>query len=301
MDTQTHITLSRLLSRLDAQQVPHTSYERAKTQRNIEHARTLLLTLEKQSATIRIQNQRQDAQADLQRKRESIKGLSARLEAAEAEDSEEDDESEADDVHAQAVSYEPARKDTDSGIDTGQTPAMQAQILSQQAEQAQHRSQQPQSTPTPSELRPRRQQPPLQASDNRSAASTTAREALFSGRSQSQEPSRSNLSKSETMLSHNRTEQENLTTSLLSLASALKQSSQQFGASLETEKETLRRAEGGLDKSAQGMEAAEKKMGALRRMSEGQGWWGRVKLYGFIFALWVFCFLVVFVGPKIRL
>jgi len=41
-------------------------------------------------------------------------------------------------------------------------------------------------------------------------------------------------------------------------------------------------------------------MGMLRKMSEGQGWWGRIKLYAFIFGLWVVCFLVVFVGPKLR-
>ena len=75
-----------------------------------------------------------------------------------------------------------------------------------------------------------------------------------------------------------------------------------FGSSsLEAEKDVLKRAEGGLDKSSQGMEAAERRMSMLRRMSEGQGWWGRIKLYAFIFGLWVACFLVVFVGPKIRL
>ena len=88
---------------------------------------------------------------------------------------------------------------------------------------------------------------------------------------------------------------------MLSLAQALKQSAQQMGVSIESEKDIMKRAEGGLDKSAQGMEAAERRMGMLRRMSEGQGWWGRVKLYGFIFALWVGCFLVVFLGPKLRL
>lgn len=303
MDSQTQITLTRLLSRLDAQQTPHTTYERAKQQHNIEHARTLLLTLEKQSATIRTQSQRQEVQADLQRKREVIKRLGARLQEAQDEDSEEDeDQDEGSDVeggqHGRDVSYEPARKDTDAGLDTGQTPAMQAEVLSQQAQQTQQQQQQPPS------LRSRNPQTFLSASDNRSAASTTARETLFSGRPKdttTTTTTKSNLSKSETLLTHNRTEQENLTTSLLSLASALKTSSLQFSSSLETEKEVLKRAEGGLDKSAQGMEAAERKMGTLRRMSEGQGWWGRIKLYGFIFGLWVVCFVLVFAGPKIRL
>lgn len=297
MDAQTQITLARLLSRLESQSIPHTSYERAKQQRNIEHARTLLLTLEKQSATVRVQSQRQDIQVDLQQKRNIIKQLSARLQEAEQEDSE-DDEDEESEGEGIPTRYEPARKDTDAGLDTGQTPSMQAEVLSQQAE-AQTQQDRSSAQTQPSDLRSRK---PLSASDNRSAASTTAREQLFGSRTTDQPTTqKSDLSKSETLLTHNRTEQENLTTSLLSLASALKSSSLQFSSSLETEKEVLKRAEGGLDKSAQGMEAAERKMGALRRMSEGQGWWGRVKLYGFIFALWVFCFLVVFVGPKIRL
>lgn len=286
MDAQTQTTLMRLLSHLSAQPPPATPYTRAKTQRNVEYARTLLLTLEKQSATVRVQSQRQAIQADLQGKRDVIKALSERVREAEdlkeAEDSE-DDEDETENGAGVGVSYAPARQDTEIGIDTGQTPAMRAEVVSQEA-QAQQEQQ------VPSSLRPRR---PPQASDNRSAASTTAREMLFSGRptpTSTKDPT--NLSQSETLLSHNRTEQENLTTSLLSLASALKTSSLNFSSSLETEKEVLRRAEGGLDQSARGMEAAERRMGALRRMSEGQGWWGRVKLYGFIAGLWVACFLV---------
>jgi hypothetical protein len=84
------------------------------------------------------------------------------------------------------------------------------------------------------------------------------------------------------------------------MASALKQSSQSFSSSLEAEKSVLDRAGEGLDKSAVGMEAAGKKMGVLRRMSEGQGWWGRIMLYAWIAGLWVVAFLLVFVGPKLR-
>ena len=63
----------------------------------------------------------------------------------------------------------------------------------------------------------------------------------------------------------------------------------------------LRRAEGGLDNSASGMEAADRKMGTLRRMTEGKGWLARMKLYGIIAGLWLACFLLVFLGPKLRL
>ena len=294
MDTTSPITLNRLLARLDhtllspdseqLSRLRNSQYERNKVGANVEHARTLLLALEKQSSAIRVQTQRQQIQADLQAKRELIKRLNARLQELnelnedDDEDSEEDEENEV----ANAIpSYAPARPDAQDGLDTGPPP-------------------EPLISPPPpasSELRSRN---PLQASDNRSQASTTARESLFAARPTPPQYS-SNLSQTETLLSHNRTEQETLTTGLLGLAKALKESSLQFSSSLENEKDVLKRAEGGLDKSSQGMEAAERKMGMLRRMSEGQGWWGRIKLYGFIFGLWVGCFLVVFVGPKIRL
>jgi hypothetical protein len=48
------------------------------------------------------------------------------------------------------------------------------------------------------------------------------------------------------------------------------------------------------------MEAAGKRMGLLKRMSEGKGWWGRIMLYAWIGGLWVVAILLVFVGPKLR-
>ena len=293
MDSSSVVTLNRLLSRLDhtllspddeqLRRIRGSQYERNKVGANIEHARTLLLTLEKQSSTVRIQTQRQQIQSDLQSKRELIKRLNARLQELnqlgdeeEDEDSEEEDSESGEDVMA---SYAPARKDAQDGIDAGGSDGPQIP-----------------DPPPESELRSRR---PLQASDNRDAASTSAREQLFTNRPQPKQDS--TLPQSETMLSHNRTEQETLTTSLIGLAKALKDSSIHFSSSLEAEKDVLKRAEGGLDKSSQGMEAAGRKMSMLRRMSEGQGWWGRIKLYAFIFGLWVACFLLVFVGPKIRL
>ncbi|KAK3716041.1 hypothetical protein LTR37_006771 [Vermiconidia calcicola] len=295
MDTSSTVTLNRLLSRLDStllastdseqlQRLRGSQYERNKVGANIEHARTLLLTLERQASTVKVQTQRQQIQADLQGKREVVKRLNARLtelnQSGDEEDDEEDsDEDGSEEEQVRTASYAPARSDAQDGLNTGgdEPPAPNPQQFPQQ---------QP-------ELRSRN--PQLQASDNRSAASTTSREQLFADRNPT------NLPQNETLLSHNRSEQETLTTGLLGLARALKESSLQFSSSLETEKDVLKRAEGGLDKSAQGMEAAERKMSMLRRMSEGQGWLGRLKLYGFIFGLWIVCFLVVFIGPKLRL
>ncbi|KAK0337662.1 hypothetical protein LTR94_003746 [Friedmanniomyces endolithicus] len=288
MDTASQTTLTRLLTKLDQSlldpatadlRLRHSQYERNRVSANIEYARTLLLTLEKQSAAVRAQTQRQQAQADLQRKREVIKRLQARLQELNQLD-EADDESESDDdeegedgqVEGGVSAYAPARKDTEAGLDTGGPQG--SRVDGAQAQ----------------ELRNRR---PLSASDNLTAASSTAREQHFTGRTKEAEPSTSDLNRTEALMSHNRTEQETLTTGLIGLARALKESSLHFSSSLEAEKDVLRRQ--------RGMEAAEQKMGMLRRMSEGQGWWGRIKLYAFIFGLWFAAFALVFIGPKLRL
>lgn len=103
----------------------------------------------------------------------------------------------------------------------------------------------------------------------------------------------------ETLDTHRR-EQEDITNSLLSLATQLKSSSQAFQSSLESEKSVLTRAVEGLDRTTGNMEAAERRMGMLRRMTEGKGWWGRMMLYAWIFGLWIVAVLIVLIGPKLR-
>lgn len=104
----------------------------------------------------------------------------------------------------------------------------------------------------------------------------------------------------EDALSAHRHEQEDLTSSLLALATQLKTSSQSFQSQLESEKSVLARAVDGIDRTASNMDAAERRMGLLRRMTEGKGWWGRMMLYAWIFAGWALAILIVFVGPKLR-
>jgi hypothetical protein len=108
------------------------------------------------------------------------------------------------------------------------------------------------------------------------------------------------LAKTEAALSHERNEQESLTTNLLDMAKLLKQQSIHFGETLEGDKSVVDRALAGLDKNSLNMDAASQRMGTLRRMTEGKGWWDRMKLYGIIGGLWLIAFLIVFVGPKIR-
>ena len=94
--------------------------------------------------------------------------------------------------------------------------------------------------------------------------------------------------------------QASLTTSLLTLAQQLKASSTSFSASLDADKGSLERAGDGLDRNTSGMDAAGRRMGLLKRMSEGRGWWGRMMLYAWIGGLWVVAILLVGVGPKLR-
>ena len=230
MDATQQASLTRLLSHLENtilssspdRKLAHSPYERKRVSVNIEHARTLLLTLEKQSSTVRIQTQRQAIQVDLQRKREVVKALGRRLEeleklgAQEDSDSDSEDEEDGDDAGSALREYAPARTDADAGIERGEPQEPRI------------------SEPQQSELRARK---PLSSADNRSAASTTARQDLFAGRKQHPD-----VEDTETLMSHNRTEQEALTNGLLGLARALKESSVNFGASLESEKEVLKRA-----------------------------------------------------------
>lgn len=119
---------------------------------------------------------------------------------------------------------------------------------------------------------------------------------LFSARPQPQ----SSLQTREALMTSQSAEQELIKSSLVDLASALRASNVDFGRALGEEKAVLDRAAQGLDRNALGLESAERKMGTLRKMTEGQGLYGRIKLYAIIAALWVAAFLLVFVGPKLR-
>ena len=108
------------------------------------------------------------------------------------------------------------------------------------------------------------------------------------------------VEQTEKMLSFNRSEQEDLTASLLTMAQALKVSSEQFATSLDSEKDVLGRASEGLEKNSSGMQAAEKRMTTLRRMTEGRGWIGRMLMYACIAGLWMMALIIVGFLPKLR-
>lgn len=110
----------------------------------------------------------------------------------------------------------------------------------------------------------------------------------------------SSIASKEKALSSDRAEQDDITASLLALTQQLKAAQTSFHGTIVGEKQHLEMAVEGLDRNLDNIDAAGKKMGMLRRMTEGRGWWGRIMLYGYIAGLWLVAFLLVFVGPKIR-
>ena len=94
--------------------------------------------------------------------------------------------------------------------------------------------------------------------------------------------------------------QEQITSSLVDMATQLKQQARKFQFSLDQDKSLLDRALEGLDRNVSGLEAASKNMAFLKRMSEGEGLWGRLKLYAIIAGMWVAAIMLVFIGPKLR-
>ncbi|TVY27200.1 hypothetical protein LHYA1_G004652 [Lachnellula hyalina] len=293
----TTITLTRLLTRLhqtliipnEATETKlHTSsIEREKLGTSIEYANGLLLELEQEALNIKNPNKKQETQAELFKKRELILRLEERL--GEYEDvgnddqalEEEGDASEGEDLlGADTPSSSPSRASAPSPT---QTPEPISPIDSQPPIQSQPRPQ----TETESTLRARN--PTL----------FEARSELL-GTSSATSTGPPITSTTEALLTHNRTEQEALTTSLLNMAAALKSSSKAFSSSLESEKDIVDRAAEGMDKNTTGLEQASRKMGMLRSMSEGKGWWGRILLYAWIAGLAVLAFALVFVGPKLR-
>ncbi|MCJ1299095.1 hypothetical protein MMC08_001886 [Hypocenomyce scalaris] len=260
------VNLTRLLSRLEQKvlssepdpRLRRSSYERAKTSANLEHARTLLLRLEHESSAIKIQSRKQAAQSELLQKRHLIKRLTERLydlnrvNAGEVQDS-----SDSEDLLGEDVLTEP----TSSVLSPARDPSTSISLDRRK------------DTPPPTSTLRNRHAP--------SSSSTTAH--------------------TETLLDHNRIEQESLTETLLSVATALKANAGAFAADLEGEdREILDRASQGLEKNTGGMEGAAGRMGLLRRMTEGKGWWGRLKMYVWIAALWILALGVVFVMPKLR-
>lgn len=105
----------------------------------------------------------------------------------------------------------------------------------------------------------------------------------------------------EKLLENHDAEQESLTNSLLSLAQALKVSANAFSEELAASTPLVDRAAAALDKSVGGMEAAGKRMGMLRKVTEGRGFLSRLSLWAWIAILWLAVILIMGLMPKLRI
>ncbi|KAK4138214.1 hypothetical protein BT67DRAFT_430878 [Trichocladium antarcticum] len=108
------------------------------------------------------------------------------------------------------------------------------------------------------------------------------------------------ISTQEAILDHHRAEQDALSESILKLASDLKLSSQAFSASLDQDRALVDRAGQGIARTGERMAGVTRRLGVLTRMTEGEGWWGRMRLYAIVWGLMVVLVLVVGVLPKLR-
>lgn len=197
------------------------------------------------------------------------------------------------DVHTQAMGgndvarddQPPARGDREKAVDTLD------HFLSEKPE-----------TITSHDLRPRGKQPAPSDSGKQPQGIDTAqttgasRSLLFGNRAKEV----SHVSTTEAILDHQRKEQEVVTEDLLRMASQLKINSQKFGEVLQEDTEALGHAAKGLGKNELSLEAAARRMGAITKMTEGKGWYGRIMLYAWIYGLMIVLVLLVFVLPKLR-
>lgn len=265
---------------------------------NIEYARTLLLRLEQDALQIKIQNKKQEAQADLVRKRDALDRLSERLsDLNQLGDFEFDSEgsSEGEDLLGEDTPGEGDETSTDDQNDL--TPPPTASSIAQSTESLDHVARS--NLDLYRDPEKKQDEAVVKSSTLRARNLRNDRAELFAPTTSTAQ-STSISHTTETLLTHNRTEQETLTNSLLSMARQLKASSSAFASSLEEEKTILARATEGLDRNELGMEAAQKRMGYLRSMTEGKGWLGRMLMYAWIAGLAVLALVIVFVLPKLR-
>jgi outer membrane biosynthesis protein TonB len=276
--------------------------------KNVEYARSLLTQLERSLPQIKPLDRKHEAQAEIARDKQLLKRIQiifdeedAKAEAKQDEDDETEDDDEWKELFSKPVvekTISPVSQPKDQQTPTLSSDSQEEVKGAKEARQTSNTSvtaitttpapaPHPSSTtqPAPPTLRNRRTTQPAPPSTEKAAATGS---------------STTKISETETELSTHRLEQEDLTSSLLSLASQLKSSSQSFQSTLEGEKSALDRAVSGIDRTSATMEAAGRRMGMLRKMTEGQGLWGRMMLYAWIFGLWVVAILIVYVGPKLR-
>lgn len=271
-------------------------YHRTKWLHNVEGTRTLLLQLERKAQTIRVQRTKHEVIKDLAEKRAVIKRLRNRIEEIGRE--------------AETMSIDNTKppfqdEEGETLFDYLQNQAESKDLLGPT-----------QNAPDDADLTEGR--PVTKVEEEASLRDTKAekrpREELFnssnlrrripgqddSSESKAQTSGFSNLPATERSLRDSSRIHEDIATSLVNMATQLKQEQRKLQFSLQQDSGILGRAMEGLDVSLSGMEAASKNMKFLTRMSEEEGWFGRMKLYAMIFGMWITAFVLVFAGPKLR-
>ncbi|KAL2878254.1 hypothetical protein SGCOL_006506 [Colletotrichum sp. CLE4] len=312
-------------------------FERARLNSNLEYARSLLTRVEQEALHVKLLSRRQDMQVDLNRKRELLERLVDRMHDLEQlHEDEDDNSSDEEDILADIIptpsesmdsrstdiptDNTPEDDDDDDDDDEPEIPDLPPPVSAvprdpsepptAPARSATEPSPAPQTHTTPDSggtktTQTLRSRGPARPDSPSATTTATARAALFaSRRSNTMKSSASGPTSStataEAILDHQRAEQDALSESILKMASALKASSQKFSSTLEQDKGVVSRAADGMDKTERSMDAASRRMGTLRKMTEGKGWWGRMILYAWVYGLMVGLILLVFVMPKLR-
>ena len=268
-------------------------FHRTKWLHNIEGARSLLIQLERTAQGIQGQRGRQVVLKELAEKRALIRRLRGRVEEISRE---------VEGTRGEAWQTQQVGSTADEGETlydvllqqrAQRTAKESADTATEAAQEQDSESRTEQDVPSHTE----------KDRDNLFTTSSTIRRRDTHSKSSTKQASTAQsagISSHEKSMHNSAREQETLTTSLVSLATQLKQQARAFQFSLDQDKTLLSRAVEGLDRNISGLEAASKNMQFLKRMSEGEGWLGRMKLYAIIAAMWVGAIMLVFVGPKLR-
>ncbi|OQE00365.1 hypothetical protein PENVUL_c053G08361 [Penicillium vulpinum] len=276
----------------DRRSIQQSEYQRMRVNKNVEYARSLLTQLERSLPQMKTFDRKHEAQAEIARDKQLLKRIQIILDEedakAEANQDEDDETEDVDDewkelfskpIAEKAIPPVSQPKDQQTSSQPSDSPRevkakSEAQTPTNTSSTATTPTPTPTSTPssTPSSTSPPAP-PTLRNRHTTHPALPSTDKATATGSNANK------ISETETELSTHRMEQEDLTSSLLTLASQLKSSSQSFQATLEGEKSALDRAVSGIDRTSSTMEAAGKRMGMLRKMTEGKGLWGRMMLF----------------------
>jgi len=264
---------------------------------NLEYAQTLLVRLEQLNTTSQPTRASRQQTQNTTRQRDILKQCGSRLREIDLEasvgttDGTSDEDTKGDDTQELLRRFAPVANRS-AAIDPAQVPTSEPKsALNSSFGPPQVNAT---ATPQSSNLRPRRLDPI-------SAAAQPAKPAVATSSSSQISPFAPKSTSSTTVLDTHTSTQEDLTTSLLDLARALNASTKSFSTSLEASNPLVDSATSALDRNVTGMEAAERRMGMLRRMTEGKGWFGRLSLWAWIAVGWVALLVVMFILPKLRL